>query len=69
MLSRYLGGVTGAALDAGVTGATPGRNATQMLQYLNEIRSMLDIDGDGTYDVATDGLLVIRCMLGCVATR
>jgi hypothetical protein len=35
-------------------------DAGQILAYLNEIRPSLDIDGNGTVDALTDGLLVVR---------
>ena len=32
--------------------------------YLDLLRSTLDVDGDGTSDALTDGLLILRYMLG-----
>ena len=35
-----------------------------MLGYLNDIRPLFDIDGNGRVDALTDGLLLIRYLSG-----
>jgi hypothetical protein len=67
MILRYMLGVRGDAISAGVIGATATRDAAQIAAYLDNIKSQLDIDGDGFVNAATDGLLITRHMRG-VAT-
>jgi hypothetical protein len=67
MILRYMLGVRGDAISAGVIGATATRDAAQIAAYLDNIKSQLDIDGDGFVNAATDGLLIMRHMRG-VAT-
>lgn len=62
---RYLLGLTGPALTNGATITTAGRNnATDVKAYLDAIRGLLDIDSNGAFDAATDGVLVVRYLLG-----
>lgn len=66
---RYLLGLTGAALTQGATIPTAGRNnATDVKAYLDAIRGLLDIDGNGAFNAATDGVLVVRYLLGLRGT-
>jgi hypothetical protein len=37
---------------------------TEIADYLDDIRPMLDIDGDGETDAATDGMLILRYISG-----
>ncbi len=62
---RFMQGVRGPALTAGtsVAGATITDPAV-MATYLTSMGTLLDIDGNGTIDPATDGLLIVRYMLG-----
>lgn len=65
LVARYLFGlapvpITASALGAGAQRTTNG----QILSYLDFIRPQLDIDGDGHVLALTDGLLVIRHLLG-----
>jgi hypothetical protein len=48
------------ALSASATVVDP----TAVSARLDALRPALDIDGDGQYRVATDGLLVLRYLLG-----
>ena len=77
MLSlRYLFGLTGEALTQNIgspvqgqqtkcgAGAPTRTTPEEILQRLNYIRSALDIDGNGTADALTDGLLLIRYLSG-----
>jgi serine protease AprX len=65
LIARYLAGFAGSAL----TGDALSVNATvtdpaAVSARLNAIRPALDIDGDGQVRFATDGLLVLRYLLG-----
>lgn len=61
---RYMFGLTGPSLTAGALGGTASRNATDIKTYLDANRSAFDIDGDGNVDALTDGLLIVRYLLG-----
>jgi hypothetical protein len=62
---RYMQGLTGAALTAGlnVTGAAR-NNPADIKTYLDSYRLSYDIDNDSNVDAATDGLLILRYLLG-----
>ena len=65
IISRYLLGITGAALTNGALG--PNASVTDpavLLTRLNDMRPLFDIDGNGTVDVLTDGLLLVRYLSG-----
>jgi len=65
LVIRYLFGLTGAALTAGAVGPTATRTAPAAISaYLDAIRPLLDIDGNGNADALTDGLLIIRYLFG-----
>ena len=60
---RWMLGMTGTAATQGALGAAPNRiDATQIRNHLNAQR--MDIDGDGSVDAATDGVLLLRALLG-----
>ena len=63
---RYLFGLTGNSLVAGVVfGGTATRTDPVLIKnYLDSIRSQLDIDGNNKVDALTDGLLIIRYLFG-----
>ena len=66
---RYLFGLTGASLIGNAIGATATRkDAAAIKTYLDAIRASLDIDGNGSVDALTDGLLVIRYLFGLRGT-
>jgi hypothetical protein len=65
LISRYLAGLTGSALTAGALGPTAAlTTSAAILQHLGDIQPLLDIDGNGKVDAATDGLLVVRYLFG-----
>ncbi len=65
MLTRYLFGYAGAAITQNAYVVAPnGRTEADTRAYIDLIRPMLDIDGDGKFSTLTDGLLIIRYMLG-----
>ena len=65
LLLRYMFGLSGAALTSGALGDSATRSEPVAVKnHLDTIRSSLDIDGNGTVDAFTDGLLVLRYMVG-----
>ena len=65
LIARYLFGLTGSAVTSGATGGGANRqDPADVLQYLEDIRPQLDIDGNGQVDPLTDGLLIIRYLFG-----
>jgi uncharacterized repeat protein (TIGR02543 family) len=65
LATRYLGGLTGAALVGGALGADATILAAgDVAGYLDFVKPQLDIDDDGTFDPATDGLLIVRYLFG-----
>jgi hypothetical protein len=65
LVIRYLFGLTGPSLTAGALGSTATRTDPAAIKtYLDGIRTSLDIDGNGTADALTDGLLIIRYLFG-----
>ena len=67
LILRYLLGMRGAALTDGAPGAGAGRTVDpQMSTYLLDILPLLDVDGNGKVDAMTDGVMIIRKLLGQV---
>ena len=65
LIIRYLFGMTGPALTTGALGPTATRTDPDAIKaYLDSVRSGLDVDGNGTADALTDGLLIIRYLFG-----
>ena len=65
MILRFLNGLTGTAITSGIdTTGSLRTDATQVNGYLETIRPLLDIDGNGQFSPLTDGLLLIRYMAG-----
>jgi hypothetical protein len=65
MIVRFLLGFTGDAITERAHVAQPsGRTARETQDYLALIQATLDVDGDGTVDALTDGVLIMRYMLG-----
>lgn len=64
MVLRALLGFTGSSISLGATGATASRNAANIATYFSNINPKLDINGDGRVQVTTDGVLIIRYLLG-----
>ncbi|MGK7900714.1 MAG: FG-GAP-like repeat-containing protein [Hormoscilla sp.] len=63
---KYLFGSTGAALINNSIGPNAQRTtAAEIIAYLDEARStMLDVDGNGSADALTDGLLILKYLFG-----
>lgn len=62
LLIRYLLGFRGAALTVGALGANSLRAGLELESYLASLD--LDADGDGQVVATTDGVLLLRAMLG-----
>lgn len=66
LIMRYMQGLTGPALIAGAPLAAPATRLTSgdIKAYLDGIRASLDVDGDNLVNPATDGILILRYLLG-----
>jgi hypothetical protein len=65
ILIRYMLSMTGPALTDGALGTGAQRtDPGDVENYLNQIKSMLDIDDNTEVDALTDGLMIVRRMLG-----
>jgi len=66
LIVRYLLGARGQGLTGGAMGANAGRTSTEIETYLADLlaQGKLDADGDGQTLAMTDGLLILRAMLG-----
>ncbi len=70
LVTRYLLGYRGDALTTDAVGASPTRTNAEIQTYLGTLMQAgtLDLDGDGQSLAMTDGLLLIRAMLGLAGT-
>jgi uncharacterized protein len=64
LVLRYLVGFRGLGLVDGAVGINPGRSGDEIEAYLATLN--LDADGDGSAFATTDGLLILRELLGLV---
>ena len=65
LILRYLFGLTDNPLTDGAVGNTPARSTpADIKQYLDSVKPLLDVDGDGQTDALTDGLIIVRYLLG-----
>lgn len=64
LLMRYLLGMRGSALTNGALGASAQRNATLVEQYIAAGLTLFDVDGDGLTLATTDGVMILRRLLG-----
>ena len=65
LVIRYLFGLTGSGLVNNALGTTATRiDPADIKAYLDGIKPLLDVDGNGTPDALTDGLLIIRYLFG-----
>ena len=64
LILRFLSGYTGSALTLGATGSSATRNSAQIDAHLSMLRPLMDVDGDGAALANTDGLLIVRYLLG-----
>ena len=69
LIIRYLFGLTGTSLTNGAIGTGYTRSdPTEILQFLNSIRPVLDVDNNSQVDALTDGLMLIRYLFGIRGT-
>ena len=69
LIMRYLLGLRGSALTTGATGTGASRTSDpQLPAYLLDILPYLDVDGNGKVDALTDGLMIMRKLLGLTGT-
>jgi hypothetical protein len=70
LVVRYLLGMRGAALMNGlpIPSNAERRDASSITEYLDAIRADLDVDGVGGASAMTDGMLIVRYMLGLTGT-
>ncbi len=64
LLIRYLLGLRGTALTQGALGTNPQRNAAQIENHIFTNLALFDVDGDTSTKALTDGLLILRRLLG-----
>ncbi len=65
LILRYLLGMRGSALTSGALGSGPNRTGDpQLSAYLLDILPLLDVDGNGAVDALTDGLMIVRKLMG-----
>ena len=64
LLLRYLLGYRDTALITGAIGPGARRNATQIAQHIADTLTRFDVDGDGQTLAMTDGVMILRRMLG-----
>ena len=60
---RWMLGMTGTAATRGAIGTSPGRTDPALIAS-HLMAQRMDIDGDSSVDAATDGLLLLRVLLG-----
>jgi hypothetical protein len=64
LIARYVGGRRGNALTTGVKQGTLNNAALERNLQVQYGARHLDVDGNGVIDAATDGLMIVRAMLG-----
>ena len=64
LLMRYLLGYRGDALVTGAVNASARRNAAQIAQHIADNLLSFDVDGDGKTLATTDGVMILRRLLG-----
>jgi hypothetical protein len=65
LIVRYLFGFTGTALTNGLVDPGGGRtDPTAIKQYLDSIRSTLDVDLNRSADALSDGIVIVRNLFG-----
>lgn len=68
LLLRYLFGLRGAALTAGALGSNPQRSSAQIEAHIAVNLAAFDVDGDTKVLATTDGLMILRRLLGLSGT-
>ena len=62
---RHLAGLTSSALTNGAIGTLASRTQPSVVAlYLDALKPLLDVDGDGQINLQTDGVMVLRYLFG-----
>ncbi len=64
LILRHLFGFSGTSLVTGAVGPDAVRDTATIEDYLVGLHQSLDVDGDGKSDALTDGVLILRHLLG-----
>jgi CHRD domain len=65
IMLRYMLNITGPALVNGAFGPTATRTDPALIKtFLDNTKLAYDVDGNGTVDAATDGILIMRHLIG-----
>jgi len=65
MIIRWMFGLTGASITNNAIGLNATRTSpAEVTAYLEALRSVLDIDANGSVDALTDGLMILRYLFG-----
>jgi Metallo-peptidase family M12 len=64
LMVRYLFGLRDEALTANIAATTPQRDAAQVATHIETHLARFDIDGDGAVLATTDGIMIVRRLLG-----
>lgn len=66
---RYMFGLTGSSLTTGAIGDLATRTTPlDIIQHIDSIKPVFDVDGNGTTDALSDGLLLVRYLFGLRGT-
>jgi uncharacterized protein (DUF1800 family) len=69
LILRAAFGLSGSSLTQGALGANATRtDPVQILAFVNANKGQFDLDGNGTFDALTDGLMLIRYLFGLSGT-
>ncbi len=64
LIIRFLFGLSGSALTEGAIGAGSSMDSAEIIAFLTANLAAMDVDGNGSSDALTDGLLIIRYLFG-----
>lgn len=64
ILMRYLLGMRGNHLALGLSATNPRRSVSEMETHLATYLTLFDVDGDGSAKAMSDGLMILRRMIG-----
>ena len=65
LVMRHLAGLTNNALTNGAIGSSAARTQPSVVTlYLDALKPLLDVDGDGQINLQTDGVIVLRYLFG-----
>ncbi len=67
MIIRALFGLTGTLVTGNALGPSPMRSDPNVITtYINDVKPLLDVDGNGIADALTDGIIIIRFLFNIV---